>query len=431
MPIEDQRLGARAARPQGSTTLRHPGHSQPDNLRLMLGSSPEDVARQRPLPLFSAEAMGFLGALSKALLPSDGSRVPPELAALGFWLRPAALGRLQAQYCPDAMGQLLRPVGCVFHLPPANVPTLFVYGWALSLLAGNANIIRISSRQNPLTKSLLAQIGRLLAAPEHSAIRQRSSLLSYGHDEQITEQLSALCARRLVWGGDATVRQIRRIPLPPLAQEIVFPDRHSCSLIQADALLRQDNLTPLIQALYRDIFAFQQQACSSPRVLFWLGKDADIQAARARLWPEFDAFAEAQPHTTERSDAMEKLICLQQMALGGMVRRIEPGSRLTRLQVHPGTSAQLLAYHCGHGILLEEPICQLQQLSDYPGPRMQTLSTWGCPAQTLHDWLQQDPMPPLDRLVPLGQALRFDAIWDGLDLLRQLTRTLYRECSPS
>ena len=30
----------------------------------------------------------------------------------------------------------------------------------------------------------------------------------------------------------------------------------------------------------------------------------------------------------------------------------------------------------------------------------------------------------LSRIVPVGQALNFDAVWDGYDLLRELTRTI-------
>ena len=38
---------------------------------------------------------------------------------------------------------LARPRGLVFHLPPQNVETVFLYSWALSYLAGNANIVRL------------------------------------------------------------------------------------------------------------------------------------------------------------------------------------------------------------------------------------------------------------------------------------------------
>src|SRR5229473_1854189 len=38
------------------------------------------------------------------------------------------------------------PRGLVFHVPPANVDTIFVYSWALSALAGNRNVVRISPR---------------------------------------------------------------------------------------------------------------------------------------------------------------------------------------------------------------------------------------------------------------------------------------------
>ena len=30
----------------------------------------------------------------------------------------------------------------------------------------------------------------------------------------------------------------------------------------------------------------------------------------------------------------------------------------------------------------------------------------------------------IDRVVPIGQALNFDTLWDGYDLIRMLTRTV-------
>ncbi|MFC6804089.1 acyl-CoA reductase [Deinococcus caeni] len=39
------------------------------------------------------------------------------------------------------------PRGLVFHVPPANVDTIFIYSWLMSVLAGNRNVIRLSSRE--------------------------------------------------------------------------------------------------------------------------------------------------------------------------------------------------------------------------------------------------------------------------------------------
>src|SRR5262245_19722913 len=87
----------------------------------------------------------FLTALARRLLAPSSARRFPELASLGFFLRRGEVEKLLDSAQP-AMGQLRFPRGLVFHVPPANVDTIFVYSWALSALAGNANVVRISSR---------------------------------------------------------------------------------------------------------------------------------------------------------------------------------------------------------------------------------------------------------------------------------------------
>lgn len=39
---------------------------------------------------------------------------------------------------------------------------------------------------------------------------------------------------RVIWGGDATIKEIRRAALLPRATEITFADRYSLAVIDAD-----------------------------------------------------------------------------------------------------------------------------------------------------------------------------------------------------
>src|SRR5215510_7315433 len=48
----------------------------------------------------------------------------PELASLGFFLRRSEVERQLSR-----LDGLRRPYGVVFHVPPANVDTVFVYSW--------------------------------------------------------------------------------------------------------------------------------------------------------------------------------------------------------------------------------------------------------------------------------------------------------------
>jgi hypothetical protein len=57
------------------------------------------------------------------------------------------------------------------------------------------------------------------------------------------------------------------------------------------------------------------------------------------------------------------------------------------------------------------------------GPR-RTLTYYGFVNTAVEDFAIAAMLVGISRIVPIGQALNFDAIWDGYDLLRELTRTV-------
>src|SRR5438876_12279241 len=123
------------------------------------------------------------------------------------------------------MNTLRVPRGLVFHVPPANVDTIFIYSWLISVLTGNRNIVRLSKRASPQTDVICRVFNATLATAGRS-LRQNTVMLRYGHEPEITEALSAVADVRILWGGDATITAVRSFPLPPHATELTFPDRY-------------------------------------------------------------------------------------------------------------------------------------------------------------------------------------------------------------
>ncbi len=111
------------------------------------------------------------------MLRGPDTRRQEASAAFGFWCRRARLEALAARHA-SPLPRLGR--GLAFHLAPANVPALFAYTLAIGLLAGNANVVRLSSRRVEGEAPLLAALRRVLERPEHAAVRARTSLITYG-----------------------------------------------------------------------------------------------------------------------------------------------------------------------------------------------------------------------------------------------------------
>lgn len=385
--------------------------------------TPEQLARTAPLTPFSAAAVAMVDGLSGVLMRSPQSRAYPELVALGFWMRKANLERLRLELERRRGDALLVPRGTVFHIAPSNVDTIFVYSWFLSLLSGNCNIVRLSSKPSAQAAVLIDAIGALLARPEHGAIAARTLLLRYAPDDRVTARLSAACDVRVIWGGDGTVRQVRSIALPPTATEVAFSNKYSLALLHArrwlDAPIAERDALAL--AFYNDAYWFDQMACSSPRMVLWLGCNEQSRAAAADFWPRVEAVIAARHQRLGDIDYVNKLLAQDVLAIehGGEVMTTASNDLSRTWLAQPALHVD---HHCGAGLFFESALENLDALRPLLSRTVQTLSYAGVSREELRAFVTAAPLAGIDRMVPFGHALDFGPVWDGFDLPRVFMR---------
>ena len=380
------------------------------------------LSNKPPLPPFHPVVLAFVQALSQRFVKM---RQYPETVALGFWMRKANIKTLQQQWAQDTDGRLMKAKGIVFHIAPSNVDTIFIYSWLLSLLAGNCNVIRLSSKEQPQQHALLQAILAELTRQDYQMLAERNVMLTYEHNEQITAELSLMCHIRVVWGGDDTVRAVRRIPLAPMAGELVFPDRFSLSLIKAQAIieLEQAALTQLVYQFYNDAYWFDQLACSSPRLLLWHGEHEQVEQAQHKFWQ-----ALAQAHSAKAAEMIPALQ-VQKLATGlwlaaePEVSSLASSPAYTRINLNQITG-EIRERHCGGGFFMELAVTQLSDLVPLFSDKDQTLSYFGYGRRELLELAAQIDGRGIDRIVPIGQALDFHEVWDGQSFLRSFTREI-------
>lgn len=351
----------------------------------------------------------------------------PELQALAFWMRRAELMRLREQfhgrYGPDVV---LVPRGVVFHVPPANVDTIFVYSWLLSLLAGNANVVRLSSRGSEQTELILQVLVELAAQERYNEIASNTFLVRYGHDDAVSAALSAVADLRVIWGGDATVAAFRRFEIAPHATDLTFPDRVSLSVIDAHAYLTMNDGAQgaLAEQFFNDSYWFDQMGCSSPRVLVWTGDESAVQRSGSRFFGLLQAVVERSGYRADTATAIAKLTFASRAALDQPVVYIEwLNNELTILPTQdfptfPGD-------YSGAGTFYQFRCSGLTDLGAYLTRRHQTLTYAGFSAQQMREFAMTMNGRGVDRIVPVGDALTFNRFWDGNDLVHAFVRTVH------
>lgn len=383
----------------------------------------EDINRAAHLVFGDERVIDYFATVSRLLLRPQIARSNPELAALGFFLRRSQLCRMLTGIGREP-AQLRMPRGLVCQFTPANIPVIFGYSWALSALAGNVNVVRLSSRDSPSADILIDALGEALsdAAPV-IALTQR--LLRYGHDDSVTALLSRLCDLRVIWGGDDTVAAIRRQPLAPRARDLTFPDRVSFAVISAAGWLRAgpDCQEQAVRRFYNDSYLYDQAACASPLTVYWIGEPDIALLAQQAFLQELAALVAVRGPALDTTTVIDKYVRTYSLGLMGEVTSIRfLGNALTILDMP--VQGSMLRSWSGPGVFAFGTAPALAALVPAVGRRHQTVAHFGFSGAEITEFATALRGRGVDRLVPAGEALLFDAVWDGYELLREFSRVM-------
>ena len=395
--------------------------SRSDFGTLLCGGNWENA---KPLAPFAEEVLSFLSDLSALLMKTPAARPYPDVITFAFFCRRAHLEQLRSQY-QDALGNRLGR-GLSFHIAPSNVPINFAYSLVAALLAGNACVVKASSQDFPQTRIVCAAMKQLLGG-DHQSLQDHVNVIIYPRERQdITEQLSAACDSRIIWGGDETVRRVRSAPLAPHANEVTFPDRYSLLAIRAEAVLQMDDkqLEKVAQGFYNDTYLTDQNACTSPRLMYWLGSGDTLQQAQDRFWNAVRGYA-ASRYPLEPVVAVDKLTAAYRAALQLPGSRIVPmaDNLAVRIQL-ASLSGEIEENCCAGGFFLEYAAETLDDLIPVVKRKYQTLSYLGLDKDELRRFVRDNRLTGIDRIAPVGSTMDFSLTWDGIDLIRTLSRVI-------
>lgn len=407
---------------ESAARLRFPVEGNLVLADLLAAVDPSRSGADGALTFGDERALSFLDDVSRRLLHRGVVSRFPELAPLGFFLRRSRLTRCLAAARPsDEL--LLVPRGPVFHVPPANVDALLLYPWALSLLAGNANVVRLSSRASGAS-DLLLDVLREAAEGAAPAVRASQFVVAYGRDDEITAALSEACRLRVLWGGDEAVDRLRRHPLAPDARDLTFADRCSLCAISADAWLRSPSavLEAATEGFYNDAYWYGQSACASPLTVCWIGTPARTREAQEDFVKRLRAcLGRRQPPGDAQAAVEQQVRTYGLAATGEAVSLRHHDTFLTSLSPAPG---RVLDRWSGTGTFGFVSLPALPELAPLIGRRHQTLSHFGFAQDELMAFARTLGGRGVDRIVPMGEALGFEPVWDGYDLVREFSRSV-------
>jgi hypothetical protein len=123
---------------------------------------------------------------------------------------------------------------------------------------------------------------------------------------------------------------------------------------------------------------------------------------------------------------MNKLVSAYVAAGMGFADEIHSGisGPVSRVRLAEQAGAEFRRIDCGGGLFFEWELRELADLVSLLSEKDQTISYFGFQPKDLRRLVHSLPMRAIDRIVPMGTALDFSAVWDGNNLLQSFSREI-------
>ncbi len=373
-----------------------------------------------PYEIFDKRIINFLSEVSNKILKSKKYNKYTDLVTFAFWCRKKNIQALSSKYKSD---NLIMGRGCVLHICPTNVPMNFAYSLVFGLVSGNNNIIKLPSRNFFQVKYFLEVINYVLRKKNFASLKRRIKFIKYGHEEEISRSLSKIVNARLLWGGDETIKLFKTFETKPRCIDLCFSNRISGSIINLDSLkkLKLKKLENIVFKFYNDSYLMDQQGCSSPKVIFWIGKQNS--KIKEKFWQILSKIVEKNYEfdlslTNKKTEFISELI-LKEKKLENIKFK-----NLKVLRYQKKNLKIIDKLENSYGTFLEVKLTNISKVKKLINERFQTLTYYGFEKKELTNLIFKNNLKGIDRIVPFGRAFDMGHIWDGFDIILSLSRKI-------
>ena len=370
--------------------------------------------------------VNFCDKLSKLILSDNKLRIYPDVYTFGFFCRKANILKIKSRYDSNESFNSRIGQGLAFHITPSNIPINFSFSFVISLLCGNTNIIRLPNGNFHQVKIIYNLIKKVLNYDEFDHLKKTNLFLNFDRDDELVENILEHTDLFIVWGSDTTLNYFRKKNRKSKCIDIFFGDRYSYSVINSSSFLKLNNSEKikLFKNFYNDTYLVDQNACSSPSLIFWYGEKKNCAKAKEIFWKGFNDFI-YDKYDISIVNFMKKVSLILKASINDLNKN-EVEELSNKLHVQDISKINKIDHNikgfCGYFINYSSN--NLEDLKYLSSKKIQTITYFGMKPKILKDKFISFGSLGVDRIIPIGQSLNIGFMWDGYDLFYSMTRNI-------
>ena len=227
----------------------------------------------------------ILDILGKKVLRNTSLNSLPGVSYISLWLRRENMDKIclinfsNKEYLDGFRKSdknflmAAQPRGIVCQWIAANMPTLGFFSMVQAILSKNGSIVKMPEEYAPLLLSILCDLQGISLDYEgktytgESILRAIAVVTFEGRDTATSTNFSRTADSRIIYGGSEAIRAISRLPTRDHCETIIFGPKYSFGVFDRE-YIESPECKKGLDLFAKDVVLFNQQACSSPHVLF-------------------------------------------------------------------------------------------------------------------------------------------------------------------
>lgn len=312
------------------------------------------------------------------------------------------------------------PLGVVGHWPAGNIEIQPILSLTCALLGGNSSLVRVPRGLVEVTRQVME---KLREADVDGVLTGRIFMASFDHARMdLQESMAQAVDGAMIWGGAEAVSQIRRLEFPHWARVLVFGPRISAAVMDAETWGNRAERASWCLRIAREVWQFDQQACSSPQALFLeRASGSDPAEFVEDLKKAFEEENEAHARQ-EIEPSLASAICLARASWllhGNGNSAVFPASPDWTILLGTGSDMPMPTQGRTLSVLVVDDLREV--ISKFDGT-LQTLGLGVADTRKEEDLARAAAQHGVDRIVKLGRMHVFSSPWDGTELIRPMVR---------
>jgi phenylacetate-coenzyme A ligase PaaK-like adenylate-forming protein len=174
------------------------------------------------------------------------------------------------------------PLGILTHIAPGNAPAISFLAIIEGMLAGNRNILKLSSKDSDFCIKAIQELSQY---DDSDTIKKGNAILRISSENtELLNTIIKISDGVSAWGGDEAIKSISNM-LPSGVRLIPWGHKISFGLVSQKKIMCEET----IKKIAADCILMNQQACSSPQTILLESKNKEeIDSFSIKLLAEME-----------------------------------------------------------------------------------------------------------------------------------------------